>query len=87
MGLLGKIIAAKVTAKLVEGMNRKARATPATPASRQEYIPANAPATRSGLGGLASRCGQFCRDNPKLMGSLGIAVAALALQQLTRRRA
>ena len=75
MGLLSKIIAANVTTRIVRKLNEKGR----DPVPRQEYIPAN-PTT------LRDRAVQVYRDNPKLVASAGVAIAALVLQQMTRKR-
>ena len=74
MGLLSKIIAANVTTRIVRKLNEKGR----DPVPRQEYIPANPT--------LRDRAVQVYRDNPKLVASAGVAIAALVLQQMTRKR-
>ncbi|HET7730032.1 MAG TPA: hypothetical protein VFK48_08380 [Usitatibacter sp.] len=90
MGLLGKIIAAKATAAAVNKMNNRYKDP--TP----EYIPAGqgVPATtsRTGMSGLganataiADRAGRFYRENPKLVGTVGIAAALMVLSRLKQR--
>lgn len=88
MSLLGKLIAAKATSKVVQKMNERSRAA----RNQAEYIPAGAslPATRAG--GLQSsatayldKAGQFYKQNPKMVAGLGIAAALMALSALKRR--
>jgi len=79
MGLLSKIIAANVTTRIVRKLNEKAREPVARePVPRQQYIPANPT--------LRDRAAQLYRDNPKLVAGAGVAIAALVLQQMTRKR-
>jgi hypothetical protein len=87
MGLLGKIIAAKATTKVVQKMNDRSRAMKAQP----EYIPAGSslPAGRTGLQTTANayldRAGRFYKENPKMVASIGVAAALMALSALKKR--
>jgi hypothetical protein len=86
--MLSKIIAAKATAAIVQKLNQKSRAQPVP---RQDYIPAGQSLPTTGnnrLGGNAvvTRATDFYNKNPKLVASMGVAVAALVLQQLTRKK-
>jgi hypothetical protein len=89
MGLLGKIIAAKATSKVVQKMNDRSRAMEA----QGEYIPAgrNVPATGAGTGlqstanAYLDRAGRFYKENPKMVASLGVAAALMALSALKKR--
>ena len=94
MSILSKFIAAKATAKVVEKLNARARATPTRDnpvpkytAPNQEYIPAgqSVPARRSGTA-IVDKATDFYRKNPKLVAGVGVAVAAAVLQQLTRKK-
>jgi hypothetical protein len=84
MGLLGKIIAAKATTKVVERMNERSRAMKAQP----EYIPAGTP-TGTGMQTTANayldRAGRFYKENPKMVAGLGVAAALMALSALKKR--
>lgn len=83
MGVLTKIIQAKAAAAVVKKLNQKAREQPVGGMPRgQRYIPANAPAP----GTLATRATEFYRQNPKLVAGVGLAVATMVLQQLTRKK-
>lgn len=85
MGVLSKIIQAKAAAAVVRKLNERARAQPRTvtgmPAG-QQYIPASGAAQT----GLAARATDFYRQNPKLVAGVGLAVATMVLQQLTRKK-
>ena len=89
MSFLGKLIAAKATAKIVEKLNAKSRATPVPgqPMPRQEYIPAGqAGVPARGGNAIVNKATDFYRQNPKLVAGMGVVVAAAVLQQLTRKR-
>ena len=85
MGLLGKIIAAKATTKVVQRMNERSRAMKAQP----EYIPAGGTPTGTGMQTTANayldRAGRFYKENPKMVASLGVAAALMALSALKKR--
>lgn len=79
MGLLGKLIAGKVMAKVVKKLNHKSAALDVRPAVRQgQYIPASGgkAVTPSGLAGKAIA---FYEKNPKLVaGATTLLMAAVA---------
>ena len=86
MGVIGKVIGGVLGAKLLKRLEKGAR----SPAGG-EYIPAGEldaarsyPARPGGV--LLERCGRFCRENPKLVGTIGSAALAIALASLARRR-
>lgn len=90
MGLLGKIIAAKATSGMVQKMNERRRMNER--AAESEYIPAgrDMPASTGGAlqrnaGAVVDRAGRFYRENPKMVASLGVAAALMALSALKRR--
>ena len=78
MGILSKLIAANVTTRIVRRLNAGAR-------PRQQYIPAR-PTLRDRCVGVAGRCNEVVRQNPKTAGALGALIAALAVQQALKRR-
>lgn len=87
MGLLGKIIAAKATTKVVQKMNERSRAMK----SQGEYIPASRTAAAGGTGlqttanAYLDRAGRFYKENPKMVASIGVAAALMALSALKKR--
>ena len=81
MGMLSKLVAANLTARIVKRLNAGAR----DPAPRQTYIPAR-PTLRDRCAGLAGRCNDVVRQNPKTFAALGALVAAAAVQQALKRR-
>ena len=90
MGLLSKLIAANVTTRIVKRLNAGAHAPEPMPydgrrVPRQQYIPAR-PTLRDRCVGMAGRCNDVVRQNPKTVGALGALIAALAVQQALKRR-
>jgi len=90
MGMLSKLVAANLTARIVKRLNAGARdPQPAQyegrRAPRQQYIPAR-PTLRDRCAGIAGRCNDAVRENPKTFAALGAMVAALAVQQALKRR-
>jgi hypothetical protein len=88
MGLLGKLIAAKATSKVVQKMNDRSRVDRA----QAEYIPAGSTLPTRGASGLQTnatamldRAGQIYKQNPKMVAGLGVAAALMALSALKRR--
>ena len=90
MGVLSKLVAAILTTRVVKRLNAGARDPQPMQyagrgASRQEYLPAR-PTFRDRCAGVAGRCTDVVRRNPKTVGALGALVAALAVQQAMKRR-
>ena len=91
MGLLGKIIAAKATQKIVQKLNERDQ-WPNVERRRSQYIPAgqpDVPAPRSGAwanNAVIGKAAEVYQKNPKLVAGLGVVAAAMVLQQLTRKR-
>lgn len=87
MGLLGKLIAAKVVAKAVQKLQSKNVASEATLRARQGlHIPASArmtPATRTGL---ANKAVDFYERNPKLVAGAATLIMAALAASLSRGR-
>ena len=90
MSMLSKLIAANLTTRIVKRLNAGAR-DPETMqydgrrVPRQQYIPAR-PTLRDRCAGIAGRCTDVVRQNPKTVGALGALIAALAVQQAMKRR-
>ena len=85
MGLLSKIIAAKVTSSIVQKLNEKGRApVPAQPVARSQYIPAR-PTVRDRAFDVRDRAVNVYRENPKLVAGVGVLAAAMLLQQFKKR--
>ena len=87
MGLIGKVIAGAIGAKVLKRMENGARSRPVD----GEYIPArNLDTARTYPtpygNSLIERCGRFCKENPKLVTTLGSAALAIALASLAKRR-
>lgn len=85
MGVLTKILQAKAAAAVVRKLNEKARAQPQPVRGMprgQQYIPAGGTTQPT----LANRAVEVYRQNPKLVAGVGLAVAAMVLQGLTRRK-
>jgi hypothetical protein len=83
MGLIGKILAAKLVAKLTERLDRAQTG----PLPRAEYIPARRAQPPRGRGGaLLDRAGRLYQRNPRLVATLGTAALALIAAGLARRR-
>jgi hypothetical protein len=85
MGLLSKIIAAKVTSSIVQKLNQKGRdPVPQQPVARQQYIPART-TMRGRAFDVRDRAVNVYRDNPKLVAGVGLLAAAMLLQQMKKR--
>jgi len=87
MGLLGKVIGGAIGAKVLKRLENGARSRPVG----GEYIAArdlDAARTYPTPYGssLLDRCGRFCKENPKLVTTLGSAALAIALASLAKRR-
>lgn len=90
MGILSKLVAANLTARIVKRLNAGARDPEAVRyqgyrAPRQQYIPAR-PTFRDRCAGVAGRCNEVVRQNPKTFAALGALIAAAAVQQAMKRR-
>ena len=81
MGLLGKIIAAKATQKIVQRLNEKDQWPNVERRGAQQPVPVDRPG--NAIVGKATR---IYRENPRLVAGLGVVAAAMVLQQLTRKR-
>ena len=100
MGLIGKIIAAKATAKVVDKLKQRhrrntLRADPGIHAERAMQSPtfpvdagAAAAAPAHGLHGnpLVARATRIYHDNPKLVAGLGLALAGFLASRVLHRR-
>lgn len=86
MGLIGKMIGGAIGAKVLQRLERGARSRPTATTRNGEYIPANAPVGHPAGGALLERCGRFCKENPKLVTTIGSAALAIALASLAKRR-
>jgi len=85
MGLLSKIIAAKVTSSIVQKLNQKGRdPVPPQAAARQQYLPAR-PTMRDRAFDVRDRAVNVYRENPKLIAGVGVLAAAMLLQQMKKR--
>jgi hypothetical protein len=83
MGLIGKILAAKLVAKLIERLDR----AQTDPLPRAEYIPARRPQPAGVRGSaLLDRAGRVYQRNPRLVATLGAAALALIAAGVARRR-
>jgi putative intracellular protease/amidase len=83
MGLIGKILAAKLVAKLTERLDR----AQTDPVPKAEYIPAGRAAPVGARGNvLLDRAGRIYQRNPKLVATVGAAALALIAAGLSRRR-
>lgn len=83
MSLIGKILAAKLVAKLTERLDR----AQTDPPPRAEYIPARHARPVGARGGaLLDRAGQLYQRNPKLVATVGAAALAIIAAGLSRRR-
>ena len=88
MGLLTRIITGNIAAKAVNKAIARHEARQAARARAGQYIPAGEAAasvvpTRGTS--LVDRAGAVYRNNPKLVGSIGIAAGLAALAMLRRR--
>lgn len=86
MGLIGKVLAAKLGTRMMERALRRREMKAAAPAAG-EYIPAaGANAARGGrLHALTDRATQVYRRNPKLLGGLATLAAAALLVGLKQK--
>ena len=85
MGLIGKVLGAKLSANMMDRALRKQEAT-ATPTG--EYLPAGQVTTgglRQQAGAVVDRAGQIYRQNPKLIGGLATLAAAALLVGMKRK--
>lgn len=83
MGLIGKILAAKLVAKLTERLDR----AQTDPPPRAENIPARRAQPAGARGGaLLDRAGRLYRRNPKLVAAVGAAALAIVAAGIARRR-
>jgi hypothetical protein len=82
MGLIGKILAAKLVAKLTERLDR----AQTDPPPKADYIPARGSKTRAPAGVLLDRAGRIYQRNPKLVATISAAALALIAAGLARRR-
>ena len=83
MGLIGKILVAKLVTKLTERLDRAHR----DPVPRAEYIPASrAQPARARGNALVDRAGRLYQRNPKLVATVGAAALALIAAGMSRRR-
>ena len=92
MGMLSKLIAANLTTRIVKRLNSGARDPDPVQyqgqgrrVPRQQYIPAR-PTLRDRCVGVAGRCNEVVRQNPKTFAALGALIAAAAVQQAMKRR-
>jgi len=90
MGILSKLVAANLTTRIVKRLNAGARNPGTAPYAgrgvpRQEYLPAR-PTFRDRCAGVAGRCTDVVRQNPKTIAALGALIAAAAVQQAMKRR-
>ena len=90
MGLIGKIVFAKLATRATRRLQRaaaaRAAAAPAARAASGQYIPAGAVAPASRGGALIDSAARFYQQNPKLATALGTAVVAALAAGLSRRR-
>lgn len=83
MGLIGKILAAKLVAKLTERLDRAQTG----PLPRAEYIPARRAQSIGARGSaLLDHAGRVYQRIPRLVATLGAAALALIAAGLARRR-
>lgn len=88
MGLLAKLITGNIAAKAVNKAIARHEARQAARAGAGQYIPAGESAASvvptRGMS-VVDRAGAIYRNNPKLVGSIGIAAGLAALAMLRRK--
>lgn len=83
MGLIGKILAAKLLAKLTQRLDR----AQTDPVPRAEYTRAGGGRHAGARGNvLLDRAGRIYQRNPKLVATVGAAALAIIAAGLSRRK-